>query len=393
MFYYGKAHPKALITPFLAFNQAIKTYQRNKKTKFVPKRIGIDAHHLLIKSKAGKEEFGYNLLCALAKNQDNNLYFIYAKNKPDFKLPFKFNWQSKNTLFWYLWVLIQIKIDGIDFVFCPTSYILPAVLTKKSVPVIHDLAVFRSDFKSQKKAKLLEKILLPRVLKCPILISISKFTKRDLLRQFPYVKRNKIKIIYPGIKYLETPQNSESILKKYNINKPYILSVGTIEPRKNFQGLIKAFLALPKNIKEKYSLIIVGKMGWYADEILATAKNHSRIKFLGHVPDKDLSAIFKHADIFALVSFWEGFGIPVLETFNFKVPAILSNRASLPEVAGKGAILVNPYSILDIKKALIKLIKNREIREKLVHIGQKRLKKFNYQKSAQTLVKILEQSI
>jgi glycosyltransferase involved in cell wall biosynthesis len=406
MFWYGRAHPRALMLPFRAFKAGKKTYQKNQGTVFVPKRIGVDAHHLMIQIKTGKEEYGYNLLRELGKNHQPDLFFIYAKTKPDFKLslsnlaqfdwvnPYKFNWRKIKwpSFLWYLSVLWQTKLDGVQVLFCPTSYVLAALNPKISLPIVHDLAILRRDFKSKARARLVEKKLLKRIIRCPQIITVSHFTKIDLIKHFPQINPRKISVVYPGVNFKNSPKESEAknILAKLKINKPYILGVGTIEPRKNFQGLIRAYLSLPENLQQKYDLVFSGKPGWENEEIYKLAQPvGDRIKFLGYLEKKDLAAVFSQASMFVLPSFWEGFGIPILEAFHFKVPVICSNVSSLPEVAGDAAILINPHKIHTIKEAIIKL-DNQELRAELIKKGQERLMNFSYNQSARELNKILK---
>jgi glycosyltransferase involved in cell wall biosynthesis len=394
MFFYGKARPKALLLPFRAFSDGKKDYLKNKCSQYVPRRFGIDAHHLITKIKTGKEEFGYSILREQAKSEEPNLFFVYAKKQPDFSLPYKFNWRqiSWPSIFWYLSVLYQMKRDGVEVLFCPTSYILPALKPKISLPIVHDLAVLRSDFKSKPRAKLVETRLLKRINKCPKIIAISEFTKKDLLEHFPEINADKVEIVYPGVRFKDiiSEARAKIILNKLEIKKPYILGVGTIEPRKNFQGLIDAYLSLPEILRNKYQLIFAGKPGWFSEEIYVKAKGHeNQIKFLGYMEEKQLTAVFGQANMFALPSFWEGFGMPVLEAFHFNVPVICSQISSLPEVAGKAAILVNPNEIDTITKAIIEL-DQPEVSKRLVELGKERLSHFSYKKSAQKLNRILE---
>ncbi|MDD3774315.1 MAG: glycosyltransferase, partial [Patescibacteria group bacterium] len=394
MFWYGKGHPRALILPFLAMRAGKRTYLKNKCSQFVPRRIGIDAHHLITQMKTGKEEYGYSLMRQLAKGEKANLFFIYSKKSPDFKLPFKFNWRQITwpSILWYLCALWQIKRDGVDILFCPTSYVLASLKPKISLPVVHDLAVLKSDFKSKPRAKTVETRLLKKIVKCPRIITVSEFTKHDLIKHFPLVNKEKVSVIYPGVHFKNTPQDeaTQKVLTKFKLDKPYILGVGTIEPRKNFQGLIKAYLSLSSKLQSKYDLVFAGSLGWYGEEIINEAKiAKDKIKFLGYMEEKELSAIFSKASMFVLPSFWEGFGIPILEAFYFKVPVICSSVSSLPEVAADAAILIDPKKISSIKEAIVNL-DDVNLQNNLKIKGLKRLEQFSYEKSVDNLNKIFE---
>ncbi len=390
MFYYGKGHPRALIVPFAAFWTGIKTYKKNKGTVYVPLRVGVDAHHLASKT-TGKEAYALGLLKELAALRHTNLYFLYARRKAKIDAS-RFIWRCSRlpSFLWYLWAWWQIKLDGIDVLFAPTSYVLASLMPKKALPVIHDLAVFRKDFKSLLRARIVEKLLLKRVIKAKRLIAVSRFTANDLVKRFD-VSRDKIVVISPALLDLHpVPEKTrKAILRKYKIQKPYILFVGTVEPRKNLQVLIRAFRSLPVSVKRGFQLLIVGKKGWYADEILASAKGEKNIRFLGYVPRKVLSALFEEAELFVLPSKWEGFGIPILEAFYFRVPVIVSKVSSLPEVGGEAVFYINPQKVDSLRTALLRVIQDEKIKERLRKEGAKRLKLFSYRKSAKRLLKVL----
>lgn len=387
MFYYGKGHPRALLTPFKAFWAGYKTYLKNKCSPYVPLRIGIDAHHLGGK-RTGKETYALGILKGLAKLPHTNLYFVYAHQKFT-SLPFRFQWRLSRvpSLLWYLWALLQMKLDGVDFLFAPTSYVLPSLLPKKSVVVIHDLAVFRKECRASFRARLVEKMLLRRVLLSRKILAISRATKEDLKKNFA-VGEEKIAVLYPGLTAPQKPKNSKEVLKKLRLKKPYILAVGTIEPRKNFARLIKAYRQLPSSFRQKYDLVLVGKEGWFAEEVMELVKKTKGVKWLGYLSDSELGAVFAEAEIFAFPSLWEGFGLPILEAFHFEVPTLTSKVASLPEVGGKAVLYCQPKEVVSIKGALLKLLQNPSLREKLVKRGRKRLKRFRWARSAKKLIRI-----
>jgi alpha-1,3-rhamnosyl/mannosyltransferase len=136
---------------------------------------------------------------------------------------------------------------------------------------------------------------------------------------------------------------------RYSLRRPYVLAVGTLEPRKNLPALIEAFTGLP----DTHDLVLVGARGWETGETQAAIARHpDRIKALGHVPDADLASLYAGAALFAYPSLYEGFGLPVLEAMAAGAPVLTSGISSLPEVAGEAAVLVDPRSADSIREGL-----------------------------------------
>jgi glycosyltransferase involved in cell wall biosynthesis len=184
----------------------------------------------------------------------------------------------------------------------------------------------------------------------------------------------------------------------YNITKHYILSVGTIQPRKNYVRLIEAFSEFLKLNKQKFGeidLVIVGKKGWLYEDILAAPKKfgvEKQVKFLDFVPDADLPALYKNALCFALPSLYEGFGLPVLEAMAQGCPIVVSSVSSLPEIAGKAGIYVTPEDVPSIVKGLLTAVRQRNLIQGRSRIkkGLEQVKKFTWEAAAERTLEILE---
>jgi glycosyltransferase involved in cell wall biosynthesis len=175
---------------------------------------------------------------------------------------------------------------------------------------------------------------------------------------------------------------------------PYFLFVGTIQPRKNLIRLITAyakFLSVIHNL-HPIPIVLVGSKGWLSEEIYALPKKlgiENQVKFLGYVPDDKLPPLYCGAKALLLPSLFEGFGLPILEAMACGCPVLTSRTSSMPEVAGKAALLVNPYSIEDISQGIIALATNHKLRAKLIHLGFEQIKKFSWEKCAQETLQIL----
>jgi len=235
------------------------------------------------------------------------------------------------------------------------------------------------------------------VKKAKKILTISKASRDDIIKYYQ-VPEEKVVVTYPGIdrvssiKYKQSFSSNkvssmENIRKKYGIEGDYILSVGTLQPRKNYIRLIEAFSTLTPN---PYTLVIVGKPGWLFEEIYQAPKKfgvEKKVKFLNYVPDEDLPGLYKGAICFVLVSLYEGFGIPVLEAMANSCPVVASNVSSLPEVVGKAGILVDPHNIEDIARGIKEALTRRN---ELVKKGLHQYRQFSWEKCAKETLEVLK---
>ena len=215
-------------------------------------------------------------------------------------------------------------------------------------------------------------------------VTISTNSKNDIIQHLGIPESN-IEIIYPSISSIFKQAPSHSSANPYGT---YILSVSSLDPRKNFAGLIRAFLAadLPNT-----QLLIVGSANKvFADQGLKSLiGDNKRITFTGYVSDEELANLYRHAALFAYPSYFEGFGIPPLEAMAAGCPTLVSNTTSMPEVCGEASYYVDPYDIVSIKKGLTELIHNQELRNELVKKGYQQIAKYSWSESANVLSRII----
>lgn len=211
------------------------------------------------------------------------------------------------------------------------------------------------------------------------LICVSQSTCDDLRKYVSSINSSSYVIpLAANVKHLQI--DFTKITTMYSLPEEYILFIGTLEPRKNIEGLIRAYAKIANSTK--VDLLIIGKKGWFYEEIfrlIREMKLEYRIRFLGFVEDKDKVTILSHAKVFIYPSFYEGFGLPVLEALSLGIPTITSNISSLPEVGEEAVIYINPYDIEDISENLKLLLDDKAMRESLSKQGLSQAAKFTWE--------------
>jgi glycosyltransferase involved in cell wall biosynthesis len=229
------------------------------------------------------------------------------------------------------------------------------------------------------------------------IIAVSYHTGSDIQKHYDILEE-KISVIYHGIKNIsdrhEPIKNAivQSILSQ---NNPYILYVGTIEPRKNLERLVVAFTKIIKQ-GVNHRLVLAGRSGWKNKGLYELIKRYhldERVVFTGYIDDNSLAELYRRADVFSYVPLYEGFGMPVSEAMSFGLPIITSNTSSLPEVVGDTALQVNPYHVDEIAEGLLSLIRNEDLRKRLGEAAKERSAIFQWDRSAREHLNVFLQVI
>ncbi len=358
--------------------------------------IGIDGNEANIDKRVGVGQYANELLGKLKAIKSFYNFQIYLKNKPLLDLPPEAeNWHYRIVGPSQLWTQFGLPLNLYwqkpkpDVFFTPSHYAprfcpCPRVISIMDLSYIHFPEMFRREDLWQ-----LKNWTGYSIKKATRILTISQSSKNDIIKYYQ-VQAEKVVVTYPGyrISLNSKMTSAKSVIKKYGIKGDYILSVGTLQPRKNFVRLIEAFskLELP------HELVIVGKQGWLWEEIYEAPKKfgiEEKVKFLNYVSDEDLSAIYQNASCFVLVSLYEGFGIPVLEAMNYGCPVVASNISSLPEVVKDAGILVDPYDIEEIAHGIKEALAQREM---LVKKGFRQCHQFSWEKCARQTLKVLEEA-
>ena len=213
-------------------------------------------------------------------------------------------------------------------------------------------------------------------------IAVSECTRQDAVRVLS-IAPEKIDVIHSGVaeSFFHVEKAAvRAVRARYSLLKPFVLSVGTIEPRKNTDALLSAYQALPPSLREEFDLVLAGPLGWAAG---STIERVRRVRYLGYVPETDIAPLTAAATVFAYPSLYEGFGFPVAQAMAAGVPVITSNVSSLPEIAGDAAVLIDPRSLAELRDGLSRLLLSPDVRAQLAARGRERAELFHWQTCAE----------
>ncbi|MGZ3581754.1 MAG: glycosyltransferase family 4 protein [Ktedonobacterales bacterium] len=363
-------------------------------------RIGIDFTPAITQG-AGIGRYTRNLVAALARLDTDDRFKLFAFERPipgrDFPKAPNFHSRVFNisnrymTVLWHrlrLPIPVELFTGPVD-VFHGPDFVLPPVLRARSVVTIYDLAFLTNPECAIPSLAAYLSIVVPRAAHtADRIIAISQATANDLTERLA-IPPEKIAIAYPGLDPRFTPDRDEAALEalraKYGIERPSILAVSTIEPRKNYERLIAAFAQAMHEPDGPKMLVIAGRKGWLYDGVFETVEKlqlGERVKFLDYVSDAELPLLYKAADVLAMPSISEGFGIPVAEAMASGTPVVCSTGGSLPEIAGDAALTVDPYDVDGLAAALVRLTRDAALRDTLVTRGLERVKAFSWDLSA-----------
>lgn len=371
--------------------------------------IAVNTRLLLSGKLEGMGWFSYETLKRITTlHKEHNFIFIFDRKysdefifsdniKPVVTFP-----QARHPVLWYIFfeygVPAVLKKHKADIFLSPDGW-LSLKTDVKSVPVIHDLNFFHFPHFIPWHLKKYYNYFFPKFInRAERIATVSEFSKNDICSRFDYKKEN-IDVVFNGANEIYKPLNDENktiIKAKYSRDCPYFLFVGLIHPRKNIDGLIKAFEEFKKSTESNVKLLIVGSQKyWYSeiDQTLQKCIYKKDIIFTGRLETSELIKVVASALSLVYVSHFEGFGIPILEAMYCDVPVITSNTSSMPEVGGNAALYATPSSTESIKNALTEVYKNTKTREKLIERGRIQCKNFTWDKTAELLWGCIEKLI
>lgn len=366
--------------------------------------IAIDAHSVGAQL-AGNETYAVNLIEALAEIDQANQYtlFVTKKSAVDRFANRWANFKVKRTLPHTPLLRIPLTLSAelrrhpVDVLH--VQYTAPPLAPCPVVATIHDLSFehLPETFNRRSRAQL--RLTVRRTARnAAEILTLSEFSRRDIIATYK-IDRARVSVTPPAAPPHFAPVKNETELRRiratYGIERDYILALGSIQPRKNLVRLINAYSSLSRDGNSNPQLVIAGKRGWLEAETIRAAERSSAakdIRFIGYVADDDLPALYSGAICFAYPSYFEGFGLPVLEAMQCGTPVIAANRTSLPEVVGDAGILVEPFDETDISQALRKMIEKPDRRLELRVKGLERAKRFSWRRTAELTLRAYERA-
>jgi glycosyltransferase involved in cell wall biosynthesis len=376
-------------------------------------RIAID-YTAATRQAAGVGLYARSLVDAMLAQDPTNEYTLLTGGRPARERPFPDapNVRGRSliipdrylNILWYRWRLpisATFFTGRVDIYHGPDFTLPPLNGGVRKVVTVHDLAFLEHpEYAVPELAAYLKKVVPEAVSSADIVASVSQATTETLVKHFG-TPREKIRVvpggIRPWLRRISDPMLLEATRHKYGLQRPLVLAVGTLEPRKNHLGLVKAFrqaMGSASKSARPAMLAIAGGPGWLYDETrqaVADMKLEKKVRFLGRVSDLDLMLLYSLADVFAFPSFFEGFGFPPIEAMACGAPVITSNTSSLPDVVGDAALLVNPHDTNDIARAITRVLENEQLREDLRQKGYERARLYTWERSARTMLAIYRQ--
>jgi glycosyltransferase involved in cell wall biosynthesis len=379
--------------------------------------IGIDGNEANVNERTGVHQYSNELLWALYnlidKNKRKHAVVIYLKNDPLSFLPKEKSWWKYKVIkgggVWVITKLMPYLLIYPPDVFFTPSHYLPPLMRMPKVCAIHDLGYieFSGQFRKYDFWQLKYWTAISLIISNCI-ITFSKSNIKDIVRHYKFASK-KLEVVYHGYDKKRFNTNiSDSdvrrVKKKFGLTN-YLLFLSTLKPSKNIEGLLDAFKLLKtvpqsvislrgKNRELKTDLVIAGKKGWMYDSIYKKVKElglNKDVIFTDFVKEEDKPALMKGAMMLLSPSFWEGFGMHVVEAMACGTPSVISNVASLPEVGGKAAIYVDPYDSKSIFEGIRKVITlDKKEYNSLVRLSCEQAGKFSWEKTAKETLAILE---
>ena len=274
------------------------------------------------------------------------------------------------------------------------NFVIPPLRAGRAVCSIHDLGFLRfPNFTEDKNLRYLRTRMTHTVERADAIITISKFSASEIAHFYPDAAA-KVHVTYPGVDDFinahPPPAEAEERdpRRRLKLDRPYILTVGTVEPRKNMSLLIDAFDRMNDFDGD---LAIAGMPGWKNDAIfrkMKQARRADRIRYLRYVPDAELAGLYRGAELFAFPSVYEGFGFPPLEAMGCGTPVVSSSAAAMPEVIGPAADIVDSFDPDEWAHRMFALITDADLRQRRIAAGRERIKAFTWQNAARETLNI-----
>ncbi len=365
---------------------------------------------LLIKDKLdGMGWFSFETLKRITKNHPEHHFIFLFDRDPDPSMIFSDNItplvlspQARHPFLFWIWFELSVggllRDAGADLFLSPDGY-LPLFGKTRKLAVIHDLNFAHYPKDVPWLVRKYYNYFFPKFAAVASRIAtVSQFSKQDIETTYG-IDADKIDVVGNGADTAYVPLKDEikkKVRKKYALDCPYFLFVGSLHPRKNIKRLLQAFDSFRETQNSDIKLLIVGHRYWWTAE-LETAytqmKHRGEVVFTGRLPQEELYMVMGAAFALTYVPYFEGFGIPLLEAMHCDVPVITSNTSSLPEVAGDAALYADPFSVESICQTLIELVNDEALQKRLIEAGRQRRSHFSWDITAKLLWDCIEKTV
>jgi glycosyltransferase involved in cell wall biosynthesis len=369
-------------------------------------RIAVNTRLLMPGKLDGIGWFTFETLRRIVSaHPEHTFYFIFDRSYrkevifSDNVVPVVLFPPTRHPFLWYIWFEWRIprllKKIGADM-FLSTDGFISLRSHVPSCAVIHDINFEHRPMDLPFITRNYYRYFFPRFAReATRLATVSEYSRRDIINNYD-IDEKKIDLIYNGASKNFTPATAEEIeavREKYTSGAPYFIFVGTIHPRKNIKNLLRAFELFREEHKAPFKMVIVGKKTFLAkatEEQLESMKFKSDVIFTGRLSSGELNDIMSAAWALTFVPFFEGFGIPLVEAMNCDIPILTSNVTSLPEIAGDAAVYAEPESPGSIRDGMVRIVKEKGLREELIAKGKERRKLYSWDNTASELWKTIE---
>ena len=372
-------------------------------------KIAVNTRLLLNERLDGIGRFTDETLRIITSQHPEHRFFFYFDRKYNQKYIYNSNVQpvvlfpqARHPFLFLSWfeasLPLHFKFSKPDVFLSPDGFLSLATHVK-SVGVIHDLNFEHFPEDIPWLVRKYYKTMFPRFAqKASRIATVSEYSKKDIAGSYG-INPSKIDVVYNGAGNIFQPLDADEkqqVKQRFSKGSEYFFFVGTLHPRKNLVNLFRAFDQFKKSDSTNIKLVLAGARMWWTDEIRLAYEGmefRDEVIFTGRVSDQDLASLMASSLALTYVSYFEGFGIPILEAFSCDTPVITSNLTSMPEVAGNAAILTDPFSTDSIAGAMQKIAMDTDFRQKLVAAGREQRLKFSWQQTADKLWNCVEKAL
>lgn len=368
--------------------------------------VAVNTRFLLKEYLEGYGNFVREVFIRIAQNHpEHQFYFVFDR-------PFPLEWafpinvkpvvvgpEARHPLLWYVWYQWQLprylkKWKADVFVspdgFCSLRTRIPQCL------VVHDLGFLHYPEGYKKSHLAFYRRNTPRFLrKAACIATVSEYTRQDIIRQY-HIPPEKIRVVPNGVKQVFRPlteEEREGVKQLYTGGNEYFLYVGSIHPRKNLIGLLKAFSLFKKRQRTAMKLVLAGRMAWKNDEftaLLQTYKYRHEVVLTGFLEDKELAGLMGAAYALVYPSLFEGFGVPIVEAMTCHVPVLTSMASAMEEIAGPAALYFDATEPTSIAQQLMTIYKDEDLRKSLIQKGTGQVTQYSWERSAALMWELVE---